>query len=92
MHTRKLREIVDRFVGELERGLASPGQTLKALPSFVTRRPDGQEQGTYLALDLGGTNLRVCEVVLAGMGKLRMRQKHYTISEEVRPRLALYSN
>ena len=45
--------------------------------------PTGQETGTFLALDLGGTNLRVCEVVLEGHGKFRVRQKKFTISEQV---------
>jgi hexokinase len=29
------------------------------LPSFVTHLPDGRECGTFIALDLGGTNFRV---------------------------------
>ena len=29
------------------------------LPSFVRHLPDGHEQGTFVALDLGGTNFRV---------------------------------
>lgn len=81
--TNKLKEIVRHFVNELNKGLQVPGSTIKALPSFVTRLPKGDETGTFLALDLGGTNLRVCEVVLEGHGKYRMRQKKYTISDEV---------
>jgi hypothetical protein len=80
----QLLQLVKHFVSELSKGLQSTGQTIKALPSFVTRRPTGRETGTYLALDLGGTNLRVCEVVLLGgeQGKFRMRQKKYTVSDE----------
>jgi hypothetical protein len=33
--------------------------TVKMLPSFVRHLPDGHEQGTFVALDLGGTNFRV---------------------------------
>lgn len=29
------------------------------LPSFVRHLPDGHENGTFVALDLGGTNFRV---------------------------------
>ena len=29
------------------------------LPSFVNHLPDGRESGTFIALDLGGTNFRV---------------------------------
>lgn len=38
------------------------------LPSYVGR-PTGAEQGRFLALDLGGTNLRVLAVRLDGRGK-----------------------
>ena len=58
----------------------------------MTRRPTGDETGTVLALDLGGTNLRVCEVVLDGQGKHRMRQKKYVVSDEVRIRVYLLSD
>jgi hexokinase len=34
------------------------------LPAWVMGFPDGTESGAFLALDMGGTNLRVCEVVL----------------------------
>ena len=33
-------------------------------PTWVMDFPDGYETGTYLALDMGGTNLRVCEITL----------------------------
>lgn len=37
---------------------------LMMLPSFVSRLPTGEERGTFLAVDLGGTNLRVCAISL----------------------------
>lgn len=61
-----------------------PDQTLRALPSYVTRLPKGNETGQFLALDLGGTNLRVCEVTLEGHGKFRMRQRKTPIPELVK--------
>lgn len=33
-------------------------------PTWVMAFPDGYEEGTFLALDMGGTNLRVCEITL----------------------------
>ena len=33
-------------------------------PTWVMGFPDGYETGTFLALDMGGTNLRVCEIIL----------------------------
>jgi hexokinase len=34
--------------------------------TWVMGYPTGEERGQYLTLDMGGTNLRVCEVTLAG--------------------------
>ncbi|KAI9337557.1 hexokinase-domain-containing protein [Obelidium mucronatum] len=51
------------------------------IPSHVVNRPNGKESGSFLALDLGGTNFRVCEVVLDGHSGARVRQSKHTISE-----------
>lgn len=39
---------------------------------------------TFLALDLGGTNLRVCEVRLLGGHKFEMKQQKYKVSDELK--------
>jgi hypothetical protein len=39
---------------------------------------------TFLALDLGGTNLRVCEVVLAGNHQFEIKQQKYKVSDELK--------
>jgi hexokinase len=62
--TAKLKEITDRFQHELERGLSVEGGTVPMNPTWVMSTPTGYETGTYLALDMGGTNLRVCEITL----------------------------
>lgn len=54
------------------------------IPSFVTGRPTGQEKGRYLALDLGGTNLRVCEFELKGNGEFSVHQQKYLVAEELK--------
>jgi hexokinase len=51
------------------------------IPSYVSHRPTGKETGSYLALDLGGTNFRVCEVYLEGDSKVRLTQKKFTIPD-----------
>jgi hexokinase len=66
--TLKLHEIVKHFVKEMARGLTINDSTLRMIPSHVVRRATGQEKGQYLALDLGGSNFRVCEVNLEGNG------------------------
>jgi len=80
----RLREICKVFVKEMEEGLKSDDCTLKMIPSFVTNRPTGKEVGTYLALDLGGTNFRVCEINLEGQSKVRLRAKKFTIPDEAK--------
>ncbi|GFP59355.1 glucokinase [Trichoderma asperellum] len=49
-----------------ESGLKEDGTSLSQIPSYVTAVPDGTESGVYLAVDLGGTNFRVCSVSLNG--------------------------
>lgn len=52
------------------------------LPTWVFGWPTGQEKGSYLAVDLGGTNLRVCEVELEGDGKFSITQSKYKLTDE----------
>lgn len=52
------------------------------IPTFVFGWPTGQEVGEYLAVDLGGTNLRVCLVTLQGEGKFEITQAKYRLTEE----------
>src|SRR5262249_34564588 len=52
------------------------------VPSYVVGRPTGEETGhAFLALDLGGTNLRVCHIELQGKGNLSIKQQKYTLTE-----------
>uniref|UniRef100_A0A3B5AF91 Phosphotransferase n=1 Tax=Stegastes partitus TaxID=144197 RepID=A0A3B5AF91_9TELE len=60
----KLEEVSDQLTNDLIRGLDNlhPEPPVKMLPTFIRATPDGTEEGDYLALDLGGTNLRVFHV------------------------------
>jgi hexokinase len=60
-----LHRIMGDFHHEMERGLEGEKGSLRMLPSFLGR-PRGTEQGDFLAVDLGGTNIRVLEVKLDG--------------------------
>jgi hexokinase len=53
-----------------------------AVPTFVFGYPSGKETGEYLAVDLGGTNLRVCLVTLHGEGRFEVTQTKYRLTEE----------
>uniref|UniRef100_A0A8C2XAG8 Hexokinase-2 n=1 Tax=Cyclopterus lumpus TaxID=8103 RepID=A0A8C2XAG8_CYCLU len=84
----QLLEVKKRMRQEIERGLKKNSHqeaTVKMLPTFVRRTPDGTENGDFLALDLGGTNFRVLLVKIRS-GKKRsveMHNKIYAIPVEV---------
>ncbi|KAL9544892.1 hypothetical protein MBANPS3_007396 [Mucor bainieri] len=82
--TEKARTIVKQFMEEMQKGLDHEGATVPMIPSFVTGRPTGDEKGKYLALDLGGTNLRVCEFELKGDGQFSVHQQKYVVAEELK--------
>ncbi|KAF7729968.1 glucokinase [Apophysomyces ossiformis] len=72
----KFKVIVRGFEAEYNHGLntASASGLATMIPSFVTRLPTGQEKGTFLALDLGGSTLRVSAVKLLGNGLVDVRE------------------
>lgn len=78
----RMRMIVHAFEEVLDRGLQKDGQMVPMIPTFVFGYPEGDEVGEYLALDLGGTNLRVCLVTLKGEGKFEITQTKYRLTEE----------
>ncbi|OMJ26373.1 Hexokinase-1 [Smittium culicis] len=80
----KIDQIIKRFHVEMQDGLERDDGYLPMLPSFVTSRPTGKEKGTYLSLDLGGTNLRVCLVTLNGDSTFGLVQQKYTITNEAK--------
>lgn len=54
-------------------------------PTWVMGFPDGNETGTYLALDMGGTNLRVCEIILLEeKGEFDIIQSKYKMPPELK--------
>ncbi|PWN53363.1 hypothetical protein IE53DRAFT_384167 [Violaceomyces palustris] len=79
-----LKDISRRFQELFHYGLANHGAEMAMIPTFVTGVPDGTETGTYLALDLGGTNLRVCEINLDGKGGFTMKQEKYKVSDALK--------
>ncbi|KAJ3554992.1 hypothetical protein NM688_g2819 [Phlebia brevispora] len=78
----RMRIIVEAFKDALELGLSKPGQVVPMIPTYVFGWPTGTEAGNYLAVDLGGTNLRVCLVSLQGNGKFEITQSKYRLTEE----------
>ncbi|TYJ57207.1 hypothetical protein B9479_002122 [Cryptococcus floricola] len=80
----RLRTITKFFIMEMEEGLANYGKDVAMIPAFVTGVPDGTEQGAFLALDLGGTNLRVCLILLQGNNSFKIKQQKYKVSDALK--------
>ncbi|KAI8578721.1 hypothetical protein K450DRAFT_175923 [Umbelopsis ramanniana AG] len=81
----KLAPIVDGFNAETKHGLKTPSKGLATMiPSFVTALPTGNETGTYMALDLGGTNLRVSAVRLLGNGQVEVLEVKKVATNELK--------
>ncbi|MBW0545789.1 hypothetical protein O181_085504 [Austropuccinia psidii MF-1] len=78
----RMRMIVEAFIDVLEIGLKEDGHAVPMIPTFVFGWPTGNEIGPYLAVDLGGTNLRVCHVELEGQGRFEITQAKYKLTEE----------
>ncbi|KAB8216977.1 hypothetical protein BDV33DRAFT_193963 [Aspergillus novoparasiticus] len=74
-----LRTVTDKFVAELENGLSSHESEI------ATGRPTGQEQGTFITIGLGGTNLRVCRVELTEeLGGYEITQRKFKLPVQLR--------
>ncbi|KAG0366286.1 hypothetical protein BC939DRAFT_436784 [Gamsiella multidivaricata] len=82
--TVQLESMATQFVHQMRVGLTEQKPSdLAMVPTFVTGRPNGYERGSYLALDLGGTNLRVCLINLKGNHELESHQKAFKVSEHL---------
>ena len=70
-----LKEIARNFQEDLEAGLENPqNSSLRMLKSYVGL-PESKEKGEFLALDFGGTNVRVLRIRLEGDGKYTVVKK-----------------
>ncbi len=64
----RMRTMMASFQAEMEKGLRGARSSLRMLPAYVDN-PTGREKGSFLALDIGGTNFRVLRVDLPGDGR-----------------------
>eukprot|EP00835_Amoeboradix_gromovi_P006163 NODE_676_length_5303_cov_0.411991.p1 type:complete len:439 gc:universal NODE_676_length_5303_cov_0.411991:1906-3222(+) len=84
LSTKQLKSVEESLINEMRMGLRMQGKGLKMLPSYLYGVPTGREKGTFLALDLGGTNFRVVRVDLLGSGKVKTDYLKYTIPDELK--------
>lgn len=80
----KLQQITKHFITELDKGLSKKGGNIPMIPGWVLDFPSGKETGDYLAIDLGGTNLRVVLVKLTGDSKFDTTQSKYALPKHMR--------
>lgn len=59
-----LQQVAARFEAAMRDGLAGRPSSLRMLPSYISR-PTGAERGEAVAIDFGGTNVRILKVRLA---------------------------
>lgn len=62
--TDSLKKIAQDFALEMQLGLKQQPSSLKMLPSFLDI-PSGNEHGNYLAVDFGGSNVRILLLKIA---------------------------
>lgn len=83
----QIATIASNFEQTMVDGLAGNPSSLKMLPSYL-HKPSHQERGTFLALDFGGTNVRVLETELLGEGKFVV---HNQVSKPLKDQGAHYN-
>ena len=74
---------VKAFISQMDEGLQKNGTSLSQIPTYVTAVPNGTEKGLYLAVDLGGTNFRVCSIQLHGNTTFSLTQSKVAIPREL---------
>ncbi|KAL3308939.1 hypothetical protein Ciccas_012523, partial [Cichlidogyrus casuarinus] len=79
-------EIKQLMITAMNKGLTLEGRensSIRMYPSYVTTIPDGSESGSFLALDLGGTNYRVILAQMSGEKKsLLIEERTHAIPHE----------
>ncbi|KAG9234510.1 hypothetical protein BJ875DRAFT_484136 [Amylocarpus encephaloides] len=78
-----VNEGVKEFIAQMNEGLQKNATTMSQIPTYVTAVPNGTEKGLYMAVDLGGTNFRVCSIELHGDTTFSLVQSKVAIPKEL---------
>ncbi|KAJ4347533.1 glucokinase [Ascochyta clinopodiicola] len=78
-----VNKAVKEFIREMDEGLQQEGTELSQIPTYVTAVPNGTEKGLYMAVDLGGTNFRVCSIQLHGNTTFSLTQSKVAVPQEL---------
>ncbi|KAF9916533.1 glucokinase [Linnemannia zychae] len=78
-------KIINGLNEELVEGLSTTDpKNITQQPSYIIRLPTGKETGLYLAIDMGGTNLRTAAVHLLGDGQVGVTMEKHEITHELK--------
>eukprot|EP00053_Salpingoeca_punica_P019546 m.199131 g.199131 ORF g.199131 m.199131 type:complete len:460 (-) comp17679_c0_seq10:1840-3219(-) len=80
----RLQKMIEQMQEEMRIGLQKADQQLLMIPTFVRHLPRGDEKGTYLAVDMGGSTFRVLRLELDGSRKIDLSSKSYVLTKEHR--------
>ena len=82
----KMLRLRKTFEQEIENGLCHglKGSSLQMENTYVPELINGKEQGSYLALDLGGTNFRVMLLDMKEGKIIKEMVSYYTLDEDTR--------
>ncbi|KAK3330624.1 putative glucokinase [Apodospora peruviana] len=78
-----VNKAVKEFLRQMGEGLEKDGTSLSQIPTYVTGVPNGTEKGLYMAVDLGGTNFRVCSIHLNGDTTFNLTYSKVAIPREL---------
>jgi hexokinase len=70
----QIQIIANKFQQAMQNGLIGAPSSLKMLPSYLNK-PSRKEIGTFIALDFGGTNVRVLLTELLGEGQFTIHAR-----------------
>ncbi|KAG2217434.1 hypothetical protein INT45_000708 [Circinella minor] len=84
LSTDQLKIIAHYLSKEMDYGLKKNSTNVPMLPSWITRRPTGQEVGEYMGLELSGSTIRIYLVQLHGKGKITTKQQKYPIHDRLK--------
>ncbi|RYP80563.1 hypothetical protein DL770_006165 [Monosporascus sp. CRB-9-2] len=74
---------VQEFLRQMHEGLDKDGTSMSQIATYVTGVPNGTEKGLYLAVDLGGTNFRVCSINLNGDSTFNLTYSKVAVPKEL---------
>ncbi|XP_053693107.1 hexokinase type 2-like [Sabethes cyaneus] len=82
----QVEKLIKLLIKEINLGLGKathPAADVKCFATHVQDLPNGQERGKFLALDLGGTNLRVLLIHREDANDFETHSKTYAISDDI---------